>query len=82
MRKAEKPNFGSRIALSSSVYKVGQMNCKTFIHRFDSDRRLHSHQQLTSSDQNHQVSVRRERDTKRIIKPISEQFLILRDHRL
>src|SRR5262249_16255027 len=39
--------------LSSSLTKTAKQSgkaevCKTFIHRFDSDRRLHSHQQLTS----------------------------------
>jgi len=42
MRKAKKSNFYNRIALGSTLYKVAQMDCKTFIHRFDSDRRLHS----------------------------------------
>lgn len=48
MRKAKKPKFCNGITLGITLSKMAQTDCKTFIHRFDSDRRLHSHQLLTS----------------------------------
>src|SRR5262245_30480380 len=48
MELVKKPCFNNAIAIYSNGCKMTQMNCKTFIHRFDSDRRLQFLLQFTS----------------------------------